>query len=173
MDAMASAELLWLSYSMYPHPRCLLGTLSGASSTFLILPKASNTLQRREGIRDTARGGRALNRDTAKGGRALNRDTAKGGRVLNRDTAKGGRALNRDTAKGGRALNRDAAKGGRVLNRDTAKGGRALTTNYRQGRDGRISYKVELHDRVKILKAPHMLVQSTEYPNPCRYIQPS
>ena len=140
MDAMASAELLWLSYSMYPHPRCLLGTLSGASSTFLILPKASNTLQRREGIRDTARGGRALNRDTAKGGRALNRDTA---------------------------------KGGRVLNRDTAKGGRALTTNYRQGRDGRISYKVELHDRVKILKAPHMLVQSTEYPNPCRYIQPS
>ena len=112
MDAMASAELLWLSYSMYPHPRCLLGTLSGASSTFLILPKASNTLQRREGIRDTARGGRVLNRDTARGGRALNRDTA--------------------------------------------KGGRALTTNYRQGRDGRISYKVELHDRVKILKATYV-----------------
>ena len=151
MDAMASAELLWLSYSMYPHPRCLLGTLSGASSTFLILPKASNTLQRREGIRDTARGGRALNRDTARGGRALNRDTARGGRALNRDTTRRGRALNRDTAKGGRAL----------------------TTNYRQGRDGRISYKVELHDRVKILKAPHMFVQSTEYPNPCRYIQPS
>ena len=123
MDAMASAELLWLSYSMYPHPRCLLGTLSGASSTFLILPKASNTLQRREGIRDTARGGRALNRDTARGGRALNRDTA---------------------------------RGGRALNRDTAKGGRALTTNYRQGRDGRISYKVELHDRVKILKATYV-----------------